>query len=182
GKYNLIITDCSPEHAMLLPTTNSDVTGRTMVLGGLLVMCGTATNYVDFDSGREKKVCDTNDYKNTVKHTQNVYLSWYTPNAYTRVANGHGSYSLMVQKQAGTQAYLNGQSTSSTTVTVYIDTSKVNAQSVDLPTNDSTLVTGDSTQLRSQRDSAFTKLTQQQGLQKAFDGPLTSDTSIAMGF
>jgi hypothetical protein len=182
GKYNLIITDCSPEHAMLLPTTNSDVTGRTMVLGGLLVMCGTATNYVDFDSSREKKVCDTNDYKNTVKHTQNVYLSWYTPNAYTRDANGHGSYTLTVQKQAGTQAYVNGQSTSTTTVTVYIDTSKVNAQSVDLPVNDATLVTGDSTQLRSQRDTAFAKLTQQQGLQKAFDGPLTSDTSIAVGF
>ena len=118
-------------------------------------MCGSVTNYVDFDSGREKKECDTNDYKNDVKHTQNVYLSWYTPNAYTRDANGHGSYSLLVQKQAGTQVYLNGQSTSSTTVTVYVDTSKVNAQSVDLPTNDNTLVTGDSTQLRSQRDNAF---------------------------
>ncbi len=153
-----------------------------MVLGGLLVMCGTATNYVDFDSGREKKECDSNNFKNAVKHTQNVYVSWYTPNAYTRDANGHGSYSLLVQKQAGTQVYLNGQSTSSTTVTVYVDTSKVNAQSVDLPTNDATLVTGDSTQLRSQRDNAFNKLTQQQGLQKPFDGPLTSDTSIAVGF
>jgi uncharacterized protein DUF4012 len=182
GKYNLVITDCSPEHAMLLPTTNSDVTGRTMVLGGLLVMCGKAINYVDFDSGVEKKECDSNNFKDAVKHTQNVYLTWYTPNAYTRDANGHGSYSLFVQKQAGTQVYLNGQSTSSTTLTVYVDTSKVNAQSGDLPTNDATLVTGDSTQLRSQRDNAFNKLTQQQGLQKPFDGPLTSDVSIAMGF
>jgi hypothetical protein len=182
GKYNLVITDCSSEHAMLLPTTNSDVTGRTMVLGGLLVMCGAATNYVDFDSGREKKDCDSNNFKNDVKHTQNVYVSWYTPNAYTRDANGHGSYSLLVQKQAGTQFYLNGQSTSSTTLSVYVDPSKINAQSVDLATNDGTLVTGDSEQLRSQRDTAFAKLTQQQGLQKAFDGPLTSDTSIAVGF
>jgi hypothetical protein len=182
GKYNLVITDCSPEHAMLLPTTNSDVTGRTMALGGILVMCGKAINYVDFDSGVEKKECDGNNFKDAVKHTQNVYLSWYTPNAYTRDANGHGSYSLLVQKQAGTQVYLNGQSTSSTTVTVYVDTSKVNAQSAELPTNDATLVTGDSTQLRSQRDNAFNKLTQQQGLQKPFDGPLTSDTSIAVGF
>jgi hypothetical protein len=180
--YNLVITDCSPEHAMLLPTTNSDVAGRTMVLGGLLVMCGTVTNYVDFDSGRERKVCESNDFKDSVKHTQNVYLSWYTPNAYTRDANGHGSYSLLVQKQAGTQVYLNGQNTSSTTVTVYVDTSKVNAQSADLPTNDATLVTGDSTLLRSQRDDAFSRLTQQQGLQKPFDGPLLSDTSIAVTF
>jgi len=182
GLYNMVITDCSPEHAMLLPTTNSDVTGQTMVLGGLHVMCGTATNYADFDSGREKKECDSNGFKNAIKHTQNVYVSWYTPNAYTRDANGHGSYSLLVQKQAGTQVYLNGQNTSSTTLTVYVDTSKVNAQSADLPTNDATLVTGDSTQLRSQRDTAFNKLTQQQGLQKPFDGPLTSDTSIAVGF
>jgi hypothetical protein len=65
---------------------------------------------------------------------------------------------------------------------VYVDTSKISAQSADLPTNDNTLVTGDSTQLRSQRDNAFNKLTQQQGLQKPFDGPLTSDTSIAVGF
>jgi hypothetical protein len=185
GAYNLPISDCSAEHGLLLPTTNSDVTGRTMVLGGLLVMCGSVTNYVDFDSAREKKDCDGShgsDFKNDVKHTQNVYVSWYTPNAYTRDANGHGSYSLLVQKQAGTQAYLNGQSTSSTTLTVYVDTSRINAQSGDLPTNDATLVTGDSSQLRGERDTAFAKLLQQQGLQKPFDGPLTSDTSIAVGF
>jgi hypothetical protein len=182
NRYNLVITDCSPDHAhaMWLPTTNSDVSGRTMVMGGLLVMCGTDTYYVDFDSTRERRVC--NNDKLTVKHTQNVYLSWYTPNAYTRDANGHGSYSLLVQKQAGTQIYLNGQSTSSTSVTVYVDTSKINAQSVDLPTTDATLVNGDSAQTHSQRDNAFAKLTQQQGLQKAFDGPLMSDTTIAVGF
>jgi hypothetical protein len=170
---------------MLLPTTNSDVTGRTMVLGGLLVMCGSVTNYVDFHSNREKVECDGihgTDFKNDVKHTQNVYVSWYTPNAYTRDANGHGSYALLVQKQAGTQFYLNGQSTSSTTLTVYVDTAKITAQSANLPTEDATLVTGDSSQLRSQRDTAFNKLTQQQGLQKPFDGPLTSDTAIAVGF
>jgi hypothetical protein len=111
-----------------------------------------------------------------------VYLSWYTPNAYSRDANGHGAYSLLVQKQAGTQIYLNGQSTSSTMVTIYVDTSKINAQSVDLPSTDAMLVNGDTAQTRSQRDNAFAKLTQQQGLQKAFDGPLTSDTSIAVGF
>jgi hypothetical protein len=182
GFYSLVITDCSSGHQLLLPTTNSDVSGRTMVLGGLLVMCGAAKTYSEYDSGREKRECDGNDFKNAVKHTQNVYLSWYTPNAYTRAANGHGAYSLLVQKQAGTQAYVNGQSTSLTTLTVYVDTSKINAPSVDLPTTDATLVNGDSTQSRSQRDSAFAKLLQQQGLQKAFDGPLASDTIVGAGF
>jgi hypothetical protein len=177
-QFNLPITDCSPEHAMLLPTTNSDVSGRTMALGGLLVMCGSTTNYGNFDSGREQKDCDGDNFKHAVKHTQSVYLSWYTPNAYTRDASGHGAYSLLVQKQAGTQSYLNGQSTSSTTVTVYVDTSHIEGKQQDTQTSDP-VIGGDTTQ---QRDAAFAKLVQQAGLLKAFDGPLASDTPIAVGF
>jgi hypothetical protein len=178
SKYGLPITDCAVEHALLDPTTNSDVAGRSMVLGGLLVMCGLFTNYRDYDSGRERQVCDGDNFKHTVKHTQTIYLSWYTPNAYTRDANGHGGYSMFVQKQAGTQVYQNGTSTSITTVTVYVDTSKINSTSPSAQTADA--VIGDDTpQLR---DAAFAKLLQLPGLQKPFDGPLLSDTTIAVGF
>ncbi len=38
--YSSIITDCSSAHGIFTTTTASDVAGRTMVMGALMVMCG----------------------------------------------------------------------------------------------------------------------------------------------
>ncbi len=97
--YATFITDCSPDHGIFTTMTDSDVAGRTMVMGSLLVMCGPFPqgDYSTFDSHSESVTCETN----AQSHTQTIFISWYTPNAYTVGADGHGTYTELVEKQAG---------------------------------------------------------------------------------
>jgi hypothetical protein len=104
GSYATIVTDCSPDHGIITTTTGSDVAGRTMVQGALLVMCGSlpqneisAYGVGAHDANGEYTDCTTNPQP----HTQNIFISWYTPNAYTVDANGHGTYTELIEKQAG---------------------------------------------------------------------------------
>ncbi|HEX9036665.1 MAG TPA: DUF4012 domain-containing protein [Ktedonobacterales bacterium] len=97
--YATFITDCSPDHGIYTTSTNSDLAGRTMVMGALLVMCGPYVqgDYSSFVFATETQTCETA----AQPHTQTIFLSWYTPNAYTVDATGHGTYTELVEKQAG---------------------------------------------------------------------------------
>lgn len=94
-----VITDCSPEHGVYAPSTASDVPGRTMLMGSLMVMCGAFAqdNFGAYESEPESLACQTNPQP----HTQTIFISWYTPNAYTIGPDGHGTYTELVEKQAG---------------------------------------------------------------------------------
>lgn len=102
--YATIITDCSPSHGIFGVTTSSDTPGRTMVMGPLLVLCGSSQqgDWGSFSNAQEKYDCG----QPQVAHTQNIFISWYTPHAYTVGANGHGTYTELVEKQAGDQPQL----------------------------------------------------------------------------
>ena len=56
--------------------------------------------------------------------SQTIYLDWYTPHAYAVDANGHGTYTELVEKQPGSADYL----------TVYVDASQVHAAAPDTGT------------------------------------------------
>lgn len=97
--YASVITDCSPDHGVFTTTTASNVAGRTMVMGALMVMCGSVPqgDFNAYDSNLEASDCTTSPQP----HTQTIFISWYTPNAYTVGADGHGTYTELVEKQAG---------------------------------------------------------------------------------
>ena len=104
--YSTIITDCSYDHGIFTTTTDSDVAGRTMVMGSLMVMCGPypqdSSGYNSYQAQPESDACASAP----TSHTQTIFISWYTPNAYTVGANGHGTYTEMVEKQAGGSTHL----------------------------------------------------------------------------
>ena len=143
------ITDCADGYALYAfkhPDTNSDIAGRTMVMGSLMVACGSAMpitdtveTYQDFvawannggpGKGGDYERCDTNP----IARTQNIYIEWYTPHAYTIGSNGHGTYSELVEKQPGSADFLVGPTHPGDYLTVYVDTSHVHGGSVD-PSN-----------------------------------------------
>ncbi|MEO7000308.1 MAG: DUF4012 domain-containing protein [Ktedonobacterales bacterium] len=96
-QFSSPITDCAVDHLINGVTTNSDVAGRAMVMGSLLLMCGDETAYNQYNSRAELQQCDTTP----MAHTQDIFLIWYTPHAYTRNADGHGIYSELIERQAG---------------------------------------------------------------------------------
>jgi uncharacterized protein DUF4012 len=104
GSYASVITDCTPDHGIFTPSTASDTPGRTMLMGSLLVMCGAIPqeNIGAYDSGPEYQACETSPQP----HTQTIFISWYTPHAYTIGTDGHGTYSELVEKQAGGVTHL----------------------------------------------------------------------------
>ncbi len=104
GSYATIITDCTPDHGIFTTTTASDVAGRTMLMGALMVMCGPLAqgDFGAYDSTVESNTCASDPQP----HTQTIFISWYTPNAYTIGAGGHGTYSELVEKQAGSVTHL----------------------------------------------------------------------------
>lgn len=149
-KYSTFITDCSPDHGLFTTTTNSDVPGRAMVMGALLVMCGSYSqgDFSSYDYMAESATCE----KAPVSHTQTIFISWYTPHAYTVGADGHGTYTEFVQKQAGDYPHL----------TVYVTRGS-------LP---ETQVVKSVSYFNGQTAHA----------QKAFDGPLTQDQVVSFSF
>ncbi|HEY8324070.1 MAG TPA: hypothetical protein VIG77_06225, partial [Ktedonobacterales bacterium] len=103
--YATIISDCSQAHGIYGVSTNSDVAGREMVMGPLLVMCGS-TQQTDWGSYNAHVQEYTDCESSPQSHTQTIFLSWYTPHAYTVDASGHGTYTELVEKQAGDQPTL----------------------------------------------------------------------------
>ena len=126
----VIFADCSQSYYELLqPSTASDTPGRTMVMGQVMVACGPAIPLSEtletpavmrhFAGPRpDDNGCDT--ASTTVTRTQHIYISWYTPHAFSIGADGHGTYSELVEKQAGSADFLNGVGDY---LTVYVDTS-----------------------------------------------------------
>lgn len=109
--YGSLISDCAPQHAIINPVTTSDVSGRVMVGGALLLLCGRYSAFPG--TGPEYQSCETEPRA----HSQTIYISWYTPRALTVGADGHGSYTEVVERQAG-----NSQS-----LAVYVDASQLRA-------------------------------------------------------
>jgi len=85
-------------------STNSDTPGRTMVMGNVLVLCGSTPqgDWSQYNAIQESSDCGSNPQP----HTETIFLSWYTPHAYTVDASGHGTYSELVEKQSGDQPNL----------------------------------------------------------------------------
>lgn len=116
-RSSAFVTDCSENqlHNLNGTITTSDVPGRAMVMGALTVFCGhNASGTVEQTiadinalTSEERANCDTHP----VHRTQTIYIEWYTPHAFQRDAAGHGTYSMLVEKQAG----------GNSTLTVYVD-------------------------------------------------------------
>ena len=102
--YATIITRCSPAHGIFGVTTSSDVPGRTMVMGPLLVLCGNLQqgDWSAYYADAESSQC----INHSTAHTETIFLSWYTPHAYTVDASGHGTYSELIEKQPGDTPHL----------------------------------------------------------------------------
>jgi hypothetical protein len=102
--YATIITDCSQAHGIFGVTTSSDTPGRAMVMGSLLVLCGSLPegDWSAYNANQESADCNSNPQP----HTETIFLSWYTPHAYTLDASGHGTYSEVVEKQPGDEPTL----------------------------------------------------------------------------
>ncbi|HET9110921.1 MAG TPA: DUF4012 domain-containing protein [Ktedonobacterales bacterium] len=148
--YATIISDCSQAHGIYGVSTNSDTPGRTMVMGNLLVLCGSTQqgDWGAYNAIQESSDCGSNPQP----HTETIFLSWYTPHAYTVDASGHGTYSELVEKQAGDQPNL----------TVYVTRGNLTGpqQITDLDT--------------------FNGLTAK--AQKVYSGPLAKNTLVSYNF
>lgn len=160
--YGSIISDCPPQYAIVNPVTTSDVPGRTMVGGALLVLCGQYSTFVG--TGREYQSCE----KTPKAHSQTIYISWYTPNAFAPQTNGHGSYTEVVEHQAGNPQWL----------TVYVDTSQLQTASPALASTTPDMIIAGSTPKA--RNSAFALLVAH--TTKVFDQALTQDQTVMFNF
>jgi hypothetical protein len=133
-----IATDCANDggtHAFTDPTTSSDIPGRTMVMGALTVNCGPSADLLATNTAADSTACQNNP----TPHTQTIYLEWYTPHAFTPQADGHGTYSEVVEEQPGSGDFLLGIGDR---LTVYVDTSQLHSTK---PTLDTTPVIDDTT-------------------------------------
>jgi Protein of unknown function (DUF4012) len=169
--YYSLITACGKQH-MVRPSTSSDVSGRTMVMGPLLIWCGPAaySNVTD-----DYSACENHP----VKRTQTVYIEWYTPHAFNRGPDGHGTYTELIEKQSGTTVYKDGAPNSLVALTVYVSTAALSGgQSLPGDTADQIITATSPTA----RDSAFARLLLGTGVQKIFDGPLMTDTPVSVSF
>jgi hypothetical protein len=131
-----IATDCASDggtHAFTDPTTNSDVPGRTMIMGALTVNCGPSADLLATNTASDSYACQNNP----TPQTQTIYLEWYTPHAFTPQADGHGTYSEVVEEQPGSGDFLLGIGDF---LTVYVDTSQLHGAT---PTVNTIPVTND---------------------------------------
>ncbi len=120
-----IATDCADDngiHAFTTPTTTSDVPGRTMVMGAVTLNCGPSADLLATDTAQDSAYCATDP----TSHTQDIYLEWYTPNAFSMNSAGHGTYSELVQEEPGSGDFQLGVGDY---LTVYVDTSQLHSQS-----------------------------------------------------
>jgi hypothetical protein len=172
GLYWSIITFCDASFAHVVrPSTASDVSGRAMVMGPLLIVCGSTLprGQDDYD------VCE----HHPVTRTQTIYVEWYTPHAFNRGSDGHGVYTELIQKQAGTTVYKDGQPTSLVTTTVYVSTAALSGGQ-SLPGDSADQILTATSPIT--RDASFARLLQGNGIQKIFDGPLMTDTPVSISF
>ena len=133
-----VVTDCADDngiHAFTNPVTESDVPGRTMVMGALSVNCGPAQDLGDIGSSADTYACEHAPTSNT----QTIYLEWYTPHAFSMNADGHGTYSELVQEQPGSGDFLLGVGDY---LTVYVDTSQLHSKNPQVETSNVTQVIG----------------------------------------
>jgi hypothetical protein len=167
---NACRADIGFDHCLADPVTFSDVSGRTMVMGLLDVACyddaaGRPMYYLFTGHGGDNSpACST---KSHVNH-ETVSIEWYTPNAWTPSGAGHGTYTELIEKQAGTEgaSTTTGVVASTASATVLVDLSQLRGgslQGVDWTDLD----------LRAQA---------LKGAAKAFDGPIESDTTVTFGF
>lgn len=164
GGFGTVITDCSPEHAIRGPVTVSDIAGRTMVGGPLLVLCGQSDSYINAEA--EYNGC----YYNPAPHTQTVYITWYTPQAYTAGSDGGGTYSMLVERQAGSVVNL----------TVYVSTAQLGKAQVNPNgTTPDLTISGDSPEAR---DAAYAQLLKDPKAKKVFDGPLSQNQLVSFSW
>ncbi len=169
GSYATPETDCTPGHALHGPNTLSDVAGRTMVMGALLVPCGYASSPGAYSTESDTPVCRSNPQS----HTAYVYISWYTPHAFTIDKSGHGTYSELIEKQAGTTLNLpNNKQGSLDSATVYISTAQLHAQQPNPDNNTPGWVIQSSNELSP--SPQYNRLLQ--GATKVFDGPIIDNT------
>jgi Protein of unknown function (DUF4012) len=153
GSLYTWISDCSPGHRIdaSASLTQSDVSGRTMVMEPFILPCGSEASLLQYSSAQDNADC-TNAPQ---PHSQTVYVSWYTPHAYAVRAGGGGTYSEMIQKQPGTTLSLpNGQHGSQVQLAVYVSTSQAAATD----------------------DQAFAQLLA--GATRIYDAPLLADTTV----
>ncbi len=160
--YGSLISECAPQYAIINPVTTSDVPGRTMVGGALLLLCGRYNTFPG--TGREYQSCETEPRA----HSQTIYISWYTPRALTVRADGHGTYTEVVEHQAG-----NPQS-----LAVYVDASLLRMGWSGAPANtpDAT-IQGKTPEARA---AAFAALLGNATL--VFAGPLTQNQTVTYRF
>jgi hypothetical protein len=174
--YWSLITYCDANYAHAVhPSTASDVSGRAMVMGPLLVWCGSATSANAYVTSADYSQCENHP----TKHVQTIYLEWYTPHAFNRGADGHGVYSELVEKQPGTTVYKDGSPSSLVTLTVYVSSAAL-ASGQSLPGDSADQMITASTPTA--RDTAFARLLQGNNIQKIFDGPLMTNTPVSVAF
>jgi hypothetical protein len=161
-----VISDCSSGsiHTFSDPVTTSDVPGRTMIMGALTVNCGPNQGQQYSPSYSDSYACQNTP----TAHTQTIYLEWYTPHAFIPRANGHGTYSELVEKQPGSGDFLLGIGDY---LTVYVDTSQLHSPAAPL---DTTPVTDEAT---------FSQWTANLSPVRGFNQvPLDQDTTVSVSF
>ena len=162
-----IATDCSDDqgiHAFTTPVTTSDVPGRSMVMGAVTVNCGPDASLLATNTTADSAACETTPSSNT----QDIFIEWYTPHAFTMNAAGHGTYSELVQEQPGSGDFILG---AGDYLTVYVDTSQLHSASPKVTTAPVTS-NGAFGQL-------YANLTPVQGFKKA---RLDSDMTVSVNF
>jgi hypothetical protein len=142
--------------------TASDVPGRTMVMGNLLVLCGDTPTLVE--AGPENYTC----VHHPQPHTQTIYITWYTPNAFTMDASGHGTYSMLVERQPGSKDSL----------TVYVSTAQLQKAQPNPNSNTPDLTVRGNDD--ASRAAYFAQLIK--GAKKLYSGPLDQNRAMTVQF
>lgn len=156
------ITGCSAAdnfaHCLSAPVTTSDVAGRTMVMGLVDVACAV----YDDGSPHYSLPPSAGGCKTAHVNHQVIDVEWYTPHAWTPSGNGHGTYTELVEKQAGTQ----GIHGSTVTLSVYLDTSQLSSTDA----------------IRTDWTDATLRVAALGGARQIFAQSLESDQTIAANF
>ena len=135
-------TTCSLVYAFTTPITASDVPGRSMVFGSLFLSCGrsipedvtveTPNDIRHVQAGGTGSVTYYDYFHGCYyngpppSRTENIYIEWYTPHAFTIGTDGHGTYTELVEKQPGSADFAIGVGDY---LTVYVDTSLLHGKS-----------------------------------------------------
>ncbi|HEX6123660.1 MAG TPA: DUF4012 domain-containing protein, partial [Ktedonobacterales bacterium] len=160
GGYASPITNCDRERALITPITISDEISRGMVMGPVLVTCGGVTDFSRYDPRQELALCQSHPTPQTIT----IYVTWLTPHAFTLDANGHGTYTELVEKQPGSVNHLR----------VYISTSALSGLAA--PSALQRQAARLATLSAPQREARFAALLL--SASPVYDAPLLTDTTI----